>query len=261
LAAAAFLILADMMALVLTSKGERNKMNLKGRIGRRRIFKFGVVSLAGLPALASAASQQKSPDKIDPDAGVTAPEDLMKEHGVLNRCLLIYEEAIRKLRNKEEVAPEVFNHTAELIRSFVEEYHERNEEKYIFPVFEEHKILVDLVQTLKTQHKAGRDVTARILRLSTADQFRLQDSRTQLMASCQSFIRMYRPHESREDTVLFPALRTLLTPKQVQALGDKMEEDEHKVLGDEGFEKSVDKVASIERTLGIYELGQFTPKA
>jgi len=236
-------------------------MDLKDRIGQRSMLKAGVVSIAGLPALASAASQEKKPGKIDPDAGVTAPEDLMKEHGVLNRCLLIYEEAIRRLRNKEQVAPEVFNQTAELIRSFVEEYHERNEEKYIFPVFEEHKKLVDLAQTLKTQHKAGREVTARILRLSTPDQFRSQDNRTQLMASCQSFIRMYRPHESREDTVLFPALRTLLTPKQVEALGDKMEEDEHKVLGDEGFEKSVDKVTSIEKALGIYDLAQFTPKA
>jgi len=235
-------------------------MDLKGGMGRRNILKAGVVSLAGVPALASAASQGKNADKVDPDAGVTAPEDLMKEHGVLNRCLLIYEEGIRRLRNKEEVSPEIFNHTAELIRSFVEEYHERNEEKYIFPVFEEHKKLVDLVQTLKTQHKAGREVTARILRLSTPDQFRLQDSSTPLIASCQSFIRMYRPHKSREDTVLFPALRTLLTPRQVEALGDKMEEDEHKVLGDEGFEKSVDKVTSIEKALGIYELAQFTPK-
>lgn len=236
-------------------------MDFEHRFGRRNLLKSGVASLAGLPALALASSQAKSPDKIDPDVGVTATEDLMKEHGVLNRCLLIYEEAMRRLRNKEEVSPEVFNHTAQLIRGFVEEYHEMNEEKYIFPVFEEHKQLVDLVQTLLTQHKAGREVTARILRLSTPDQFRSQDSRTQLMASCQSFIRMYRPHESREDTVLFPALRTLLTPRQVSALGDKMEEDEHKVLGDEGFEKSVDKVASIERALGIYDIAQFTPKA
>jgi hemerythrin-like domain-containing protein len=243
------------------SKGGEKTMDCKDRIGRRSMLTVGAGLLAGLPVLASPASQEKNPDTIDPDAGVTAPEDLMKEHGVLNRCLLIYEEAIRRLRNKEEVSPEVFNHTAELIRSFVEEYHERNEEKYIFPVFEEHKKLVDLVRTLKTQHKAGRDVTARILRLSTPDQFRSQDNRTQLMNSCQSFIRMYRPHESREDTVLFPALRTLLTPRQVEALGDKMEEDEHKVLGDEGFEKSVDKVASIEKAIGIYDIVQFTPKA
>lgn len=235
-------------------------MDFKTGIGRRSVLKVGAVSLVGLPVLLSGATQQKNPDKIDPDVGVTAPEDLMKEHGVLNRCLLIYEEAIRRLRNKEEVSAEVFNHAADLIRTFVEEYHEKNEEKYIFPVFEEHKQLVDLVQTLKTQHKAGREVTARILLLSTPDQFRSQDNRTQLMSSCQSFIRMYRPHESREDTVLFPALRTLLTPRQVQAIGDKMEEDEHKVLGNEGFEKSVDKAASIEKALGIYDLERFTPK-
>jgi hypothetical protein len=33
------------------------------------------------------------------------------------------------------------------------------------------------------------------------------------------------------------------------------------VLGDEGFEKSIDKMASIEKAPGIYDLAQFTPKA
>jgi len=31
--------------------------------------------------------------------------------------------------------------------------------------------------------------------------------------------------------------------------------------GEEGFEKIVERVASIEKTLGIYDLSQFTPKA
>jgi hypothetical protein len=61
--------------------------------------------------------------------------------------------------------------------------------------------------------------------------------------------------------VLFPALRTILRPKEVEKLGERMEEDEKKVLGDEGLEKSVDQVATIEKQLGIYELPQFTPKA
>src|SRR5437868_8722991 len=128
-------------------------------IDRRRALTAGVGFLMGLPAVATAAPQeedQKNENKINPDEGVTAPEDLMKEHGVLNRCLLIYEEGIRRLRDKAEVSPNVFNHTAALIRKFVEEYHEKNEENYIFPVFEKHGKLVDLVETLKTQHKAGR---------------------------------------------------------------------------------------------------------
>ena len=35
---------------------------------------------------------------------------------------------------------------------------------------------------------------------------------------------------------------------------------ERKVLGEEGFEHSVEKVAAIEVQLGIYELKQFTPR-
>jgi len=44
-------------------------------------------------------------------------------------------------------------------------------------------------------------------------------------------------------------------------LGDRVEEAEKKVLGDEGFEKSVGQVATIEKQLGIYEFPQFTPKS
>jgi hemerythrin-like domain-containing protein len=226
----------------------------------RRDF-LRVASMAGLGfILSSGPKESYGAEKLDPDKGVTAPEDLMKEHGVLSRCLLIYEAGMRRLRNKEEVPAEVFHQTASLIRSFVEQYHEKNEEKYIFPVFEKQKRLVGLVETLKTQHMAGRNVTARIISLAVPGQLREPNNRTTIIALCESFIRMYRPHKSREDTVLFPALRTILAPRQVTALGDRMEEDEHKVLGTEGFEKSVAQVESIEKMLGIYDLGQFTPE-
>jgi hemerythrin-like domain-containing protein len=194
------------------------------------------------------------------DEGVTAPEDLMKEHGVLNRCLLIYEEAMRRMEAKEELGPEVFQHTANLVRRFVEEYHERNEETYIFPVFKKAGKLTELVDTLLKQHKAGRAVTARILTLAQPGAFRSAANQQQIVEACHSFIRMYRPHEAREDTVLFPALRTILKPKEVEQLGERMEEDEQKVLGKEGFEKAVAQVAEIEKKLGIYDLKQFTPK-
>ena len=185
----------------------------------------------------------------------------MKEHGVLNRCLLIYEEGMRRIDARQEIPPEVFSHTADLVRRFVEQYHEKNEEDHIFPVFVRAKKLTDLVDTLKTQHKAGRTVTTRILELSKPDRFRNESDRTQLVAACRAFIRMYRPHEAREDTVLFPALRTILSPKQVEALGDRMEANEKKILGDEGFERSVEQVAQIEKQLGINDLKRFTPKA
>jgi hypothetical protein len=67
------------------------------------------------PALCLAGAEKS----LNPDEGVTAPEDLMKEHCVLNRCLLIYEEGMRRMQECEDISPEVFNHTAQLIRKFV----------------------------------------------------------------------------------------------------------------------------------------------
>jgi hemerythrin-like domain-containing protein len=225
---------------------------------RRAVLKSGIGLVASVPLARELAFAEEN--KWNPDQGVTAPEDMMKEHGVLNRCLLVYEEGLRRLREKQEVSPEVFQHTAQLVRTFVEAYHEKNEENYIFPQFEKAKKLTDLVETLKIQHVAGRKVTAEILRLSQPEAFRSAENRDKLVAACHTFIRMYRPHESREDTVLFPALREILPPDRVGSLGDRMEEAEHQVLGDEGFERSVDRVAAFERQLGIYDLKQFTPR-
>jgi hypothetical protein len=71
---------------------------------------------------------------------------------------------------------------------------------------------------------------------------------------------MYEPHEAREDTVLFPALRKIVTPHEFDSLGEDFEKNEHKLFGEDGFQKMVNRVVSIEKTLGIYELAQFTPQ-
>jgi len=47
---------------------------------------------------------------------------------------------------------------------------------------------------------------------------------------------------------------------EFDALGDEFEKKEDELFGDEGFFKIVDQVAELEKKLGIYDLGQFTPK-
>jgi hemerythrin-like domain-containing protein len=81
-----------------------------------------------------------------------------------------------------------------------------------------------------------------------------------MVRATQAFIRMYRPHEAREDTVLFPAFRKIVSAKRLQELGEQFEKEEDRLFGEEGFEKTVEQVASIEKQLGIYDLAQFTPK-
>jgi hemerythrin-like domain-containing protein len=189
---------------------------------------------------------------------VSAAEDLMREHGVLNRILLVFEEGLR--RKESELSPDVFHKPALLVRKFVEDYHEKLEENFIFPEFEKKKRLLDLVKVLREQHEAGRRATDVVLRNSSPDRFRKEAARKELTAACRAFIRMYRPHEAREDTVLFPELHRIVPTKRIEELGDLFEKEEDRLFGDEGFEKTVEQVAVLEKQLGIYELSQFTPK-
>ena len=221
---------------------------------------LGIGTLAASNFPIRAADQARDDKKDQPEEEVSAPEDLMREHGVLNRILLIYEEGLRRLRDQEEVTPDVFHKPALLVRQFVEDYHEKLEENFIFPEFEKRQKLVGLVRVLREQHQAGRKVTDVILRNAAADRFRKEDARHDLVAACRGFIRMYRPHEAREDTVLFPALHGIVPAKRLKELGEQFEKEEDRLFGQEGFEKTVEQVAAIEKQLGIYDLAQFTAK-
>ncbi len=232
---------------------------------QRRQFLAGTAALGvgtlALPFRPARGDDKPKDDKKDqPEEEVGAAEDLMREHGVLNRILLIYAEGLRRLRAKEEVTPDVFLKPATLVRKFVEDYHEKLEEKFIFPEFEKAKKMSDLVKVLKGQHEAGRKVTDLVLRNADKDQFRKEDARKEVVRSCEAFIRMYRPHEAREDTVLFPALHKIVPAKRLKELGEQFEKEEDRLFGEEGFEKTVEQVATIEKQLGIYDLSQFTAK-
>ena len=197
----------------------------------------------------------------DHEDGVSVPEDLMREHGVLRRVLLVYQECIRRVEAGQDLPPGVVKDSASIIRTFIEEYHEKLEEDHLFQRFEKAGVLADLTKTLRQQHEAGRVLTADILSLSDGERPMSPQDRAKLAQDMRSHIRMYRPHAAREDTVLFPALRRVCSPKEYEDLGETFEDTEHQLFGEEGFEKMVDKVAAIEKALGVYELTQFTPPA
>jgi Uncharacterized conserved protein len=234
-----------------------NKMS-KENNRRRILLKAGIIvaTVGGINLLSSCKSKEKSEGE---GQEVSPPEDLMQEHGLLNRILLIYDNSITRLSNKQSFPVEAITNAAAIIRSFVEDYHEKQEENYLFPRFENANQLVDLVQTLRQQHQAGRNLTDQITQLSK--QATRTDKETErLIQLLNSFNRMYRPHEAREDTVLFPAFRKLVSKNEYDSLGEEFENNEHRLFGEGGFETMVDKVAAIEKSLGIYELAQFMPQ-
>src|SRR6476646_6596387 len=96
----------------------------------RRAF----LSLAGTAAIV-ACRQAASPSSEHDEDDVSATEDLMREHGVIRRVLVVYRECASRLRASPS-APvgEGLQRAASLMRKFGEEYHEKQlEEAHIFP--------------------------------------------------------------------------------------------------------------------------------
>ncbi len=197
--------------------------------------------------------------KSETDEGISPAEDLMREHGVLNRILLIYDKCRSHLVKNEQFDWDVLLSSAQIIRTFIEDYHEKLEEDFLFPRFEKANQLSDLVKVLRDQHKVGRIITDQIIQCGKMKSNINTDGSQKLIILLGNFNEMYRPHEAREDTVLFPAMRRIVSENEYFALGEDFEDREHKLFGTDGFDAFVEKVANIEKQLGIYELSLFTP--
>ena len=241
---------------------------------RRFVAATGLVLAGGLVAAGAMArgahaeeaedmknrSSEPQGEKVEEEKEeVTPPEDLMREHGVLDRVLLIYEAVMRRFGSGEDFDPAVITDSANIVREFIEDYHEKLEEDYVFPRFKQAGKMDRLTGILLEQHKAGRRVTDVILKLAPTSR-KDEDVRRQLVGAMQSFITMYRPHAAREDTVLFPELKTVVSSNEYDSMAEEFEEKEHALFGEDGFDKMVHRVAAIEQTLGIWDLSEFTAR-
>jgi hemerythrin-like domain-containing protein len=187
---------------------------------------------------------------------VTPVEDLMREHGVLRRVMYLYDDAIERLDGRREVPLDALAGGAGIIRRVIEDYHEKLEENFLFPRYEKAGKLADLTAILRRQHERGRVVTDQIVALAKAP---LADAdRKNLATALRSFNHMYRAHAAREDTVLFPVLRGLVSKHEYEELGDQFEDKEKQMLGDHGFEHAVDEVARLEQAFGLDDLAKLT---
>jgi hemerythrin-like domain-containing protein len=222
----------------------------------RREFLAGV---AGASAVLISTAAAGAGTRHGGDGGDVPPtEDLMREHGVLRRLLLVYEEAIRRLPSGDTAVVDVIAGAANIVRRFVEGYHEKLEEDFVFPRLEKAGKLVDLTQVLRIQHAAGRRVTDTI-REATKQKSLGPERRQLLTANLQAFIHMYAPHAAWEDTELFPTFRQLYSEPELDRLGDRFEAQEQRLLGGGGFEGSLKEVGDLEKALGIHDLSKFTP--
>jgi hemerythrin-like domain-containing protein len=186
---------------------------------------------------------------------VGAVEDLMREHGVIRRAILVYRAVAGRLRAGAAVDRDALRRTATLLHDFGEDYHERElEEAHLFPrVKSAGGPAAAYVDVLLEQHRKGREITERLL--SPAAPAEPQ----QLAGLLDAFELMYEHHAAREDTIVFPAWKKALSGSELSEMGEKFEDIEKKRFGEDGFERAVREIEAIEQSLDLGQIAQFTP--
>ena len=230
----------------------------------RNSIAWGSAVAIALPLIgqsfAEEPKKEESKKTEDKEPEVTATEDLMREHGVIRRALLVYYEVISQLRQQpSKVNAAALQQTAKLFRTFGEDYHERMlEEQHIFPMVRKHgPEFQKYVDTLTEQHNRGREITDYVLAVTKGG--KISSVNAKPMASVfESFVLMYENHAAREDTIVFPAWKKNFSDKQLDDISDQFEEIEHKMFGKDGFDDAEKKISSIEMELGFGDLAKFT---
>jgi hemerythrin-like domain-containing protein len=234
----------------------------------RRAF----LTLATTGALLTACeSAQRLPAAPGPSAPLPPPplvrevdafEDLMHEHGIIRRILVVYREAALRLRTKPStVPPEMVQKAAQLLRTFGEDFHERAlEERLLFPALTKAGgAAARDVETLRAQHERGRELTVYVL---VTTQKAIGTGALEPLARClEGFARMYEAHAAQEDTSIFPAWKKLLTPEQLADISDRFADVEHATFGRDGFKDAVAQIAAVEKGLAIDLTSMTAPPA
>ena len=228
--------------------------------GRRNLLVLAGAAGLGLAFAGPVAAKEK-------EKKVGAIEDLMREHGVIRRTLLVLWESAPALRaGASNVDPGALNRAAKLFRSFGEDYHERMlEEAYLFPAVKKIGGLAALLaDTLKQQHDRGREIIDFVL--GVTGKGAVGSGETEPLARAfETLFLMHANHAAREDTIVFPAWANGISDQQLAEMGERFEEIEHKQFGKDGFDSAVAQIAALEGSLGFSDLNKFTapppPKA
>jgi hemerythrin-like domain-containing protein len=254
---------------------DERELSRRGALAAAALLGSGVLVSAGgllLPAQAQTKKGKhgKTVGQAKGDNGgeeggqkVSATEDLMREHGVLRRTLIVYAETAGMLRKDAgKLDASALADAARVFRSFGENYHERIlEEQYVFPeVRQAGGPAGSLVDVLLRQHQRGREITDYIEHIGNSGSLGANNAEP-LARALESMVRMYNAHATWEDTVVFQAWKKGQSESRLDDLAEKFEQIEQQQFGKDGFDDALQRIGKVEQVLGLADLNHYTASA
>ena len=171
---------------------------------------------------------------------------LMIEHRLIERMLLVIKDILADIESKNTVDPVLVDIAIDFIRVYADRTHHGKEEDILFRKLKNKPLSTDdrrLMNELIEEHVFGRQTTKALVDANTryrnGDETALADIADKLL----TLIEFYPKHIEKEDKVFFPSSRTYFTDEEDQAMLARFWEFDRKMI----HEKYKSVVEGLER--------------
>jgi hemerythrin-like domain-containing protein len=190
-------------------------------------------------------------------SGLSATEGLLREHGVLDRILMLYETVIGQMAQGQAANVGIIAQATYVMRQYLEDHHAPFEHQYIYGLAAKNQKLPGIVNELIKQHKISRQLTDRIRKLATEAGSNAEQNK-ELITLCRAQVNMMRPHAAMEATLIFPALDRM--GAEAEKLHNMVGQRDKEQFGGDALQIFGSRMDQLEAQVGINDIKQFTPQ-
>lgn len=171
---------------------------------------------------------------------------LMIEHRLIERMLLVIQDALVEIESAGRVDPVFVDTAIDFIRTYADKTHHGKEEDILFRKLKERPLSAEdrrVMDELIEEHGFGRRTTKALLEANTRYRHGDESALTDIVSNLETIVGFYPGHIEKEDKVFFPATRSYFTEEEDQFLLAEFREFDRKMIH-EKYQSVVEKAKS-----------------
>lgn len=177
----------------------------------------------------------------------TATEVLKKEHQAILKMVEASEAVAQRLRQGEEIRPEILNTIQEFFQVFADQCHHGKEEDIFFPLLEARGVPKGggPLGVMLNEHEQGRAIVRRMRQASESYASGAGGSAETWAQAAEEYAALLRSHIFKENNALFPMAERVLSGAELEGVAEDFEKLEEKKMGKGTHERLHAKMAGL----------------
>lgn len=174
-------------------------------------------------------------------------DNLINDHNLIERALILFEKEVAK---GEQMNTDIALSLITFLEDYGDECHNQKEEKFYFPLLLERGLPpMGPVAVMLEEHKQERGYLREIKQIVT--KFKMNNTLNEsLKQITQEYIELTKNHIWKENDILYPMGKRILTVADGETLLNKFNELTFSRYGQDGFKRYSDMINSFEHQVG-----------